>query len=74
MESFKIAYSDDGKSWTIYKDNITRKDKVFQGNYDNYSHRRNVFDPPFYAQFVRIMPQTWHERITLRVELLGCHD
>ncbi|XP_078283620.1 lactadherin-like isoform X1 [Rhinoraja longicauda] len=73
VESFKIAHSDDGKSWTIYKDTITRKDKVFQGNYDNHSHRRNIFDTPFYAQFVRILPQTWHERITLRVELLGCH-
>ncbi|XP_041030979.1 milk fat globule EGF and factor V/VIII domain containing b isoform X1 [Carcharodon carcharias] len=74
VESFKIAYSDDGQSWSIYQDSITRTDKVFQGNYDNYSHKRNIFDPPFYAQFVRILPQTWHERITLRVELLGCQE
>ncbi|XP_067874178.1 lactadherin-like isoform X4 [Heterodontus francisci] len=74
VESFKIAYSDDGELWSIYQDNVTRRDKVFQGNYDNYSHKRNIFDPPFYAQFVRILPQTWHERITLRVELLGCQE
>ncbi|XP_048418716.1 EGF-like repeat and discoidin I-like domain-containing protein 3 isoform X2 [Stegostoma tigrinum] len=74
VESFKIAFSDDGQSWTIYQDSITGKDKVFQGNYDNYSHKKNIFDPPFYAQFVRILPQTWHERITLRVELLGCQE
>ncbi|GCB65858.1 hypothetical protein scyTo_0011924 [Scyliorhinus torazame] len=74
VESFKIAYSDDRESWSIYQDDITRTDKVFQGNYDNYSHKRNIFDPPFYAQFVRILPQTWHERITLRVELLGCQE
>ncbi|XP_067827496.1 milk fat globule EGF and factor V/VIII domain containing b isoform X4 [Heptranchias perlo] len=74
VESFKIAYSDDGQLWTVYQDNITKTDKVFQGNYDNYNHKRNIFDPPFYAQFVRILPQTWHERITLRVELLGCHE
>uniref|UniRef100_UPI00398ED147 lactadherin-like isoform X4 n=1 Tax=Pristiophorus japonicus TaxID=55135 RepID=UPI00398ED147 len=74
VESFKIAYSDDGLSWSIYQDNITRTDKVFPGNYDNYSHKKNIFDPPFYAQFVRVLPQTWHERITLRVELLGCHE
>ncbi|XP_051896510.1 EGF-like repeat and discoidin I-like domain-containing protein 3 isoform X4 [Pristis pectinata] len=74
VKSFKIAHSDDGKSWSIYKDSVTKTDKVFQGNYDNYSHKRNLFDPPFYAQFVRILPQTWHERITLRVELLGCHE
>ncbi|XP_072134217.1 EGF-like repeat and discoidin I-like domain-containing protein 3 isoform X4 [Mobula birostris] len=74
VKSFKIAHSNDGKSWTIYKDSITKKDKVFQGNNDNYNHKRNIFDPPFYARFVRILPQTWHERITLRVELLGCHE
>ncbi|XP_043533182.1 lactadherin-like isoform X4 [Chiloscyllium plagiosum] len=74
VESFKVAFSDDGQSWTIYQDSITRKDKVFQGNYDNYSHKKNIFDPPIYAQFVRILPQTWHERITLRVELLGCQE
>ncbi|XP_059808882.1 EGF-like repeat and discoidin I-like domain-containing protein 3 isoform X1 [Hypanus sabinus] len=74
VKSFKIAHSNDGKSWTIYKDSITRRDKVFQGNHDNYNHKRNIFDPPFYAQFVRILPQTWHERITLRMELLGCHE
>ncbi|XP_062922169.1 EGF-like repeat and discoidin I-like domain-containing protein 3 isoform X4 [Mobula hypostoma] len=74
VKSFKIAHSNDGKSWTIYKDSITKKDEVFQGNNDNYNHKRNIFDPPFYARFVRILPQTWHERITLRVELLGCHE
>ncbi|XP_069767955.1 lactadherin-like [Narcine bancroftii] len=74
VESFKIAYSDDGQAWFTYKDSIKGSDKVFQGNSDNYSHKRNIFNPPFYAQFVRILPQTWHERITLRVELLGCHE
>ncbi|XP_038670787.1 EGF-like repeat and discoidin I-like domain-containing protein 3 isoform X2 [Scyliorhinus canicula] len=74
VESFKIAYSDDRESWSIYQDGITRTDKVFQGNYDNYSHKKNIFDPPIDAQFIRILPQTWRERITLRVELLGCQE
>lgn len=48
--------------------------QIFQGNYDNTSHKKNVFDVPFYARFVRILPESWHNRITLRVELLGCDE
>nr|XP_033775985.1 lactadherin isoform X2 [Geotrypetes seraphini] len=74
VAAFKVAYSDDGKVWTIYKDSRTNSDKIFPGNNDNSSHKKNIFDPPFYARFVRILPYSWHERITLRVELLGCDE
>ena len=46
--------------------------QIFQGNSDNNVHKNNAFDPPFYARFVRVVPWAWHERITLRMELLGC--
>ncbi|NP_001087541.1 milk fat globule-EGF factor 8 protein S homeolog precursor [Xenopus laevis] len=72
VESFKVAYSDDGNTWKIYKDSRTKVDKIFLGNTDNYSHKKNLFDVPFSARFVRVLPQSWHERITLRMELLGC--
>lgn len=72
VESFKVAYSDDGATWMIYKDSRTKADKLFLGNSDNYSHKKNMFSPPFSARFVRILPYSWHERITLRLELLGC--
>ncbi|KAM6426735.1 lactadherin isoform 1-T1 [Liasis olivaceus] len=74
VAAYKVAYSDDGKSWTLYKDSRTNITKVFQGNHDNYSHKKNTFDVPFYARFVRILPESWHNRITLRVELLGCEE
>ncbi|XP_015198784.2 milk fat globule EGF and factor V/VIII domain containing b isoform X2 [Lepisosteus oculatus] len=74
VSSFKVAYSDDGQSWTIYKDEKTRKDKVFQGNIDNNIHMKNIFEPSIFARFFRVLPWTWHERITLRMELLGCED
>lgn len=48
--------------------------QIFQGNVDNNTHRKNVFEPPFYARYVRVVPWEWHERITLRMELLGCDD
>ncbi|XP_034987268.1 lactadherin isoform X2 [Zootoca vivipara] len=74
VAAYKVAYSDDGKSWTLYKDSRTNGTKIFQGNYDNNSHKKNVFDVPFYTRFVRIFPESWHNRITLRVELLGCDE
>ncbi|KAG9341327.1 hypothetical protein JZ751_019431 [Albula glossodonta] len=74
VSAFKVAYSDDGKSWSVVKDEKTKMDKIFEGNADNNVHKRNVFDAPFYARFVRVIPWEWHERITLRLELLGCED
>uniref|UniRef100_A0A7N5P1H5 Lactadherin-like n=1 Tax=Ailuropoda melanoleuca TaxID=9646 RepID=A0A7N5P1H5_AILME len=74
VAAYKVAYSDDGKSWTLYKDNKTNSIKIFQGNHDNNSHKKNMFDVPFYTRFVRILPESWHNRITLRVELLGCDE
>lgn len=46
--------------------------QVFQGNFDNDTHRKNVIEPPIYARHVRILPWSWYGRITLRSELLGC--
>ncbi|KAL0607627.1 EGF-like repeat and discoidin I-like domain-containing protein 3 [Plecturocebus cupreus] len=47
---------------------------VFQGNFDNDTHRKNVIDPPIYARHIRILPWSWYGRITLRSELLGCTE
>ncbi|XP_068131289.1 lactadherin isoform X1 [Hyperolius riggenbachi] len=74
VESFKVAYSDNGSTWMVYQDSRTKKDKIFIGNSDNYSHKKNIFNPPFSARYVRVLPQSWHEKITLRMELLGCES
>ncbi|XP_053722608.1 EGF-like repeat and discoidin I-like domain-containing protein 3 isoform X1 [Synchiropus splendidus] len=71
---FKVAYSNDGESWVTVKDVNTNGDKLFQGNIDNNTHMRNMFAPSFYARYVRVLPWEWHERITLRMELLGCDN
>uniref|UniRef100_A0A803V4F6 EGF like repeats and discoidin domains 3 n=1 Tax=Ficedula albicollis TaxID=59894 RepID=A0A803V4F6_FICAL len=70
--SYKLAYSNDGEHWKIYQDEKQKKDKVFQGNFDNDTHRKNVIEPPIYARHLRILPWSWYGRITLRSELLGC--
>ncbi|XP_007653088.2 lactadherin isoform X1 [Cricetulus griseus] len=70
VASYKVAHSNDGVEWTIYKEQGT--DKVFLGNSDNNSHKKNIFETPIVARYVRVLPVSWHKRITLRLELLGC--
>ncbi|XP_076853909.1 milk fat globule EGF and factor V/VIII domain containing a [Brachyhypopomus gauderio] len=72
VSAFKMAFSDDGSFWTIVKEEATKTDKIFEGNIDNNTHKKNLFERPFYARFVRFLPWEWHERITVRMELLGC--
>nr|XP_029499833.1 lactadherin-like [Oncorhynchus nerka] len=72
VSAFKVAYSDDGQAWNLVKDENTNTEKIFQGNIDNNMHKKNLFEPPFYARYLRVVPWEWQERITLRMELLGC--
>ncbi|XP_036211592.1 lactadherin isoform X3 [Myotis myotis] len=72
VAAYKVAHSNDGLKWTEYKDPGAEGSKIFPGNFDNNSHKRNMFETPFMARFVRVLPVAWHNRITLRVELLGC--
>ncbi|XP_077373710.1 milk fat globule EGF and factor V/VIII domain containing b isoform X3 [Festucalex cinctus] len=74
ISAFKVAHSDDGQTWTVVKDETTKNDKIFPGNSDNNVHKKNLFEPAFFARLVRILPWEWHESITLRMELLGCDE
>uniref|UniRef100_A0A452TJX6 Milk fat globule EGF and factor V/VIII domain containing n=1 Tax=Ursus maritimus TaxID=29073 RepID=A0A452TJX6_URSMA len=59
-------------AWTAQTNDASEWLQIFPGNLDNNSHKKNMFEVPFVARFVRILPVAWHNRITLRVELLGC--
>ncbi|KAM9183218.1 lactadherin isoform 1-T1 [Dugong dugon] len=72
VAAYKVAYSDDGVNWTEYKERGAVDSRIFRGNSDNNSHKKNMFETPFKARFIRVLPVAWHNRITLRVELLGC--
>nr|CAD7572109.1 unnamed protein product [Timema californicum] len=45
---------------------------MFKGNINGDSIRKNSFEVPIIAQWVRINPTRWRDRISLRVELYGC--
>ncbi|KAM5179444.1 discoidin, CUB and LCCL domain-containing protein 2 isoform 2-T3 [Mantella aurantiaca] len=72
VSSYKIEHSEDGLRWIVYKDPNTDRDKIFQGNSDYYQEVRNNFIPPIVARFVKIRPTGWHQKIAVKVELLGC--
>uniref|UniRef100_A0A2I3G552 Milk fat globule EGF and factor V/VIII domain containing n=1 Tax=Nomascus leucogenys TaxID=61853 RepID=A0A2I3G552_NOMLE len=72
VASYKVAYSNDSANWTEYQDPRTGSSKIFPGNWDNHSHKKNLFETPILARYVRILPVAWHNRIALRLELLGC--
>uniref|UniRef100_A0A8C2SNP2 EGF like repeats and discoidin domains 3 n=1 Tax=Coturnix japonica TaxID=93934 RepID=A0A8C2SNP2_COTJA len=72
VKSYKIAYSNDGKSWTMYKVKGTNEDMVFRGNVDNNTPYANSFTPPIKSQYIRLYPQVCRRHCTLRMELLGC--
>uniref|UniRef100_A0A667FVG3 Milk fat globule EGF and factor V/VIII domain containing n=1 Tax=Lynx canadensis TaxID=61383 RepID=A0A667FVG3_LYNCA len=59
-------------AWTAQTNDASEWLQIFPGNLDNNSHKKNMFEMPFLARFVRVLPVAWHNRITLRVELLGC--
>uniref|UniRef100_UPI0037E93BC0 discoidin, CUB and LCCL domain-containing protein 2 n=1 Tax=Semicossyphus pulcher TaxID=241346 RepID=UPI0037E93BC0 len=72
VSAYRVLYSNDGQQWRTYREANSTQDKIFQGNI-NYLHEvRNNFIPPIEAQFVRIYPTAWHQRIALKLELLGC--
>lgn len=45
---------------------------MFKGNVDADTIKYNVFEVPIIAQWVRINPTRWRDRISLRAELYGC--
>lgn len=68
---FRIQYGSNGKDFSDYKE-VDGSPKLFLGNEDGDYVVRNDFDQPIIAQWIRINPTRWADRISLRVELYGC--
>nr|XP_025952460.1 discoidin, CUB and LCCL domain-containing protein 1-like [Dromaius novaehollandiae] len=71
VTSYRVSSSRDGRNWRAYKGS-GQEDKVFEGNADSHGEVANAFIPPIVARYVRITPQRWHQRIALKVALVGC--
>lgn len=45
---------------------------MFRGNSDGETVHKNEFEVPIIAQWIRINPTRWRDRISMRAELFGC--
>ncbi|XP_030837257.1 lactadherin-like [Strongylocentrotus purpuratus] len=72
VTSFKIACSVDGISFNTVQDlNTSSTDKVFNGNIDQDTVVNNTLPVHQVCRFVRLLPLTWYDAISLRMELYG---
>lgn len=69
VTSYKLSYSEDGATWTVYQQNGL--DLIFRGNQDGNTEVRHDLPTPLVARYVRFIPVTWYGHITMRVEVYG---
>ncbi|XP_044532750.1 discoidin, CUB and LCCL domain-containing protein 1 [Gracilinanus agilis] len=72
VKSFVMNFKNLNSKWKTYKGIVNNEEKIFQGNSNFRDPVRNNFIPPIVARYIRIIPKTWHQRIALKVELIGC--
>ncbi|KAF6364292.1 discoidin, CUB and LCCL domain containing 1 [Rhinolophus ferrumequinum] len=72
VKSFVMNFKNNNSKWRTYKGIGNNEEKVFQGNFNFRDPVRNNFIPPIVARYVRVVPKKWHQRIALKVELIGC--
>ncbi|KAL9987547.1 hypothetical protein ACROYT_G001872 [Oculina patagonica] len=73
VTKYKLQYSKDGVNFQYYREPGKTADKDFAGNTDQDTVVYRELDPPIRARYIRFRPQAWHEHISMRVELYGCH-
>lgn len=69
--SFTLAYGSDGRTWIDYS-GIHFVTQVFTGNEDRDTAVLHFFEVPLVARYLRFQPQTWINKICMRVEIYGC--
>ncbi|XP_031557799.1 nidogen-like [Actinia tenebrosa] len=70
VKTYRVAYSDDGVTWYVLR-NGGRK-KIFVANSDSTTVKRNKFPAALKTRWLRILPRTWHNHVSMRLELYGC--
>jgi hypothetical protein len=65
VSAYKLYYSLDGVQWTS-------TEELYSGNVDQNTLTENPIVQPFTARLVRLYPESWHKRISMRAELVGC--
>ncbi|KAL7307938.1 hypothetical protein TKK_0000030 [Trichogramma kaykai] len=71
VQEYSISYGTNGLDYSDFKD-VDGNVKMFKGNRDGDTVKINKFEVPIIAQWIRINPTRWTDRIAMRVELYGC--
>ncbi|XP_076180729.1 neurexin-4 isoform X1 [Ptiloglossa arizonensis] len=69
---YGISYGTNGLDYVDFKEEDGNV-KMFKGNIDGDTIKLNKFEVPIIAQWIRINPTRWRDRISLRLELYGCN-
>ncbi|KAL9970212.1 hypothetical protein ACROYT_G022549 [Oculina patagonica] len=72
VTKYKLQYSTGGANFRDYKERGQPAAKEFTANSDRDTVVYHDLNPPFDASYVRFRPLTWHNHISMRVELYGC--
>lgn len=68
---YKVFYSNDDRYWNPVVDK-NGLEKEFLGNFDSETLKKNYFDKPLNARYLKVQPVKWHEHIGLKLEVIGC--
>ncbi|VVC93590.1 unnamed protein product [Leptidea sinapis] len=71
VQEYHISYGSNGLDYVQYKA-AGGEVKMFNGNHDGNTVVKNEFEVPIIAQYIRINPMRWRDKISMRVELYGC--
>ncbi|XP_060801715.1 neurexin-4 [Amyelois transitella] len=71
VQEYRVDYSTNGLDYAQYKA-AGGEIKMFQGNHDGNTVHKNEFEVPIIAQYIRINPMRWRDKISMRLELYGC--
>ncbi|XP_067130718.1 hemocytin-like [Centruroides vittatus] len=70
VTEYTVDYSNDGVSWQyIVEDGKTKK---FKGNFDSDTAVTNYFPRMIEARYIKIIPVSWNNWISMRIDILGC--
>lgn len=47
---------------------------MFRGPVDNETPVKQMFDVPFEAKYVKVVPLTWHDTVSMRLDIIGCTE
>ncbi|XP_078354081.1 uncharacterized protein LOC144638724 isoform X2 [Oculina patagonica] len=68
---YKLQYSNNGVNFQFYREQGQSIDKEFAGNIDQDTVVTRQLNPPITARYIRFLPVTWYNWISMRVELYG---